>query len=424
MINSVRAEPSSTVERRHQNHLQDDLSDANYGTEVGARSLWGQGFSKMKHCGAMNSPKMDVTKSVAKLEELASVLRGAGRRRILLLCHNNPDPDSIASAFGFSFLLSKRFGVRSVLGYGGVVTRAENKAMIHRLRIKLHQFSRIDHSKYFAIALMDAQPGTGNSLMGQRSEPPTIVIDHHPLRKLSLKADFHDVRPHWGATSTIITEYIVASELTPTRSVANALLYGLKTDTNSLGRGATKTDFQAFLYLSSYANPRVVGWIEKPPLSREYFEDYLKGLTNTVFFRDAAVSNLGKIRSSAMIPELADLLLRIQGVSWSLCIGEHKNLIILSLRSTSRKHRAGVVLRKVVGRAGSAGGHKEMAGGQIPLSGLTRTEKDDLPKNLISKFLKLIDRKHCTPKLMVESNGSPHLEKGGLTRPPPPSNRS
>jgi nanoRNase/pAp phosphatase (c-di-AMP/oligoRNAs hydrolase) len=371
----------------------------------------------------MTSQKLDLTKSVAKLEELASVLRGAGRRRVLLLCHNNPDPDSIASAFGFRFLLSKRFGVRSILGYGGVVTRAENKAMIQRLRIKLQQFSHIEPSKFYATALIDAQPGTGNSLMGQRGEPPTIVIDHHPLRRLSQKAAFHDVRPHYGATSTIITEYLVASELTPTRSVANALLYGIKTDTNTLGSGATKTDFNAFLYLSSYANPRVVGWIEKPPLPREFFEDYVKGLSSTLIFRDAAVSSLGKIRSSAIIPELADLLLRVHGVSWSLCMGENKNLLILSLRSTSHTYRAGVVLRKLLGRAGSAGGHKEMAGGQVPLSGLTRTEKDALPTNLISKFLKLIDREHCTPKLMVESNESQCMEKGGLTNAAPPSNR-
>jgi nanoRNase/pAp phosphatase (c-di-AMP/oligoRNAs hydrolase) len=355
--------------------------------------------------------KMDLTKSMAKLEELSSVLRGAGRRRVLLLCHNNPDPDSLASAFGFSFLLNKKFGVRSVIGYGGVVTRAENKAMIQQLRIKLQQMNRVDFAKYYVVALMDAQPGTGNSLMGPRNDPPQIVIDHHPLRRLSQKADFNDVRPNYGATSTIITEYIEASELTPPRTVANALLYGLKTDTNSLGRGATKPDFHAFMYLSAHANPRVVGWIEKPPLSREYFEDYLKGLSNTVFFRDVAVSNLGKIRSSSMIPELADLLLRIQGVSWSFCMGEHKNLLILSLRSTSRKFRAGVVLRKVVGSAGTGGGHKEMAGGQVSLSGLSRTEKDAMPLYLMNRFLKLIDREHCTPKLMLKSHECPWIGK-------------
>jgi len=349
----------------------------------------------------MNTGKWDLARTMIKLQELASVLRGAGRRQVLVLAHNNPDPDSIASAYGFSFLLSKRFGVRSVLGHGGEVTRAENKAMVSRLRIDLVQMKRLNRSGHYAVALIDAQPGTGNNLMDQRDEPPAMVIDHHPLRKLSLKSEFHDVRPKYGATSTIITEYLVASELTPTRSLANALLYGLKTDTNSLGRGATKIDLQAFSYLVSLANPRVVGWIEKPPLPVDYFQDYQQGLARTVLLRDVAIANIGEIHCAAIIPELADLLLRIQGVSWSLCMGETKDLMFLSLRSTSRIHRAGAVLRRVIGRHGSAGGHKEMAGGQISLADLSPAEKEGVSSSIIRKFLTIIGREQVSPKLMV-----------------------
>ena len=220
-------------------------------------------------CGIANALKWDVGRSACKLDALAAVLEGAGRRRVLVLCHNNPDPDSIASAYGFQFLLSKKFGIRSVIGYGGVVTRAENRAMIHRLRIKMTQLSRIDRSRYYGIALIDAQPGTGNSLIDSRATPPLIVIDHHPLRKPSLKAEFHDIRPKYGATSTIITEYLSAAGLVPTRFLANALVYGIKADTNSLLRGASKVDFNAFNYLSPLTNPRVVAQIERPKLSSE-----------------------------------------------------------------------------------------------------------------------------------------------------------
>ena len=72
----------------------------------------------------MNSLKSDLGRSLEKLDELLQALDGVGKRRILILCHSNPDPDTIASAYGFSFLLSKKFGVRSVIGYGGVVTHA------------------------------------------------------------------------------------------------------------------------------------------------------------------------------------------------------------------------------------------------------------------------------------------------------------
>ncbi len=348
--------------------------------------------------GLPSSLKWDLSRSAAKLSQLAGVLSGTKRGKVLVLCHNNPDPDSLAGAFAFSYLLSKKFGIRSVLGYGGVVTRAENKALIHRLRINIKQIGKLDQSKYHAIALIDAQPGTGNSLIDSRGALPLIVIDHHPLRKLSLKAPFNDVRPRYGATSTIITEYLAAAGLMPGRSVANALLYGIKTDTNSLLRGACKADFTAFNYLSPLTNPRMIAWIEKPSLSPDYFTDHLRGLSRTTLYRDVAICNLGKIHSEAIVPELADLLLRTEGISWSLCMGKIKNLMILSMRSTSRTNSAGKIIRRLVGKQGAAGGHWEMAGGQISLCNLSDAEKKELPDRLVMKFLKLINRDSVHPQ--------------------------
>jgi len=355
----------------------------------------------------MTTPKWDLQKSETKLTELEALLKRAGKNQVLILCHNNPDPDSMASAYGMSFLLHKAFGVRSVLGYGGVMTRAENKAMVRRLRINLQQMVRVQPSRYYAIALLDSQPGQGNNLLDSSKVSPSIVIDHHPLRKVSFKADFHDIRPSYGAASTIITEYIFAAGLTPTRSLANALLYGLKTDTNSLVRAACKTDFMAFHYLSTLSNPRVIRWIEKPPLPVEYFRDYGHGLASAKLYRDVAVSCLGPIHSEAIVPELADLLLRIDGVSWSLVMGEIQNMLIMSVRSTSRKYKAGAVLRRLVAKIGSAGGHKEMAGGAIPLAGMPEEERQELPGKLVSRFLSRIEKPGCGERLLVEEAPEP-----------------
>ncbi|MBM3301030.1 MAG: DHH family phosphoesterase [Deltaproteobacteria bacterium] len=354
----------------------------------------------------MSSHRWDLSKSEAKLQELEAVLKGAGKRKVLILCHNNPDPDTIAGAYAFSFLLNKKFGVRSILGYGGVVTRAENKAMIQRLRIRMHRLSKLVPARYYGMAVVDAQPGTGNNLFHAKEAQPFIVIDHHPLRKMSLKAEFHDIRPNYGSTSTIVTEYLLAAGLTPTRSVANALLYGLKTDTWSLVRASSREDFEAFNYLSPLTNPRVLGWIERPPLSEDYFRDYHQGLSNALIYRDVAVSFLGKIRSEDIIPALADLLLRTEGVRISLCMGELANMIILSLRSRSRTHVARTLIRSLVGNSGQAGGHKEMAGGQVPLSGLTREEKKGMPAKLIARFLKLVNRPSISPRRLVDTAGT------------------
>jgi len=285
------------------------------------------------------------------------------------------------------------------------MTRAENKAMVNRLRIPVKRMRYEDLSQYSAVALIDAQPITGNNLIDFRAVSQLlVVIDHHPLRKSSLKSPFHDVRPTYGATSTIITEYLIAAELTPSRSVANALLYGLKTDTDSLIRSCCKADYHAFSYLSPLSNPRVLGCIEKPALPMDYFNDFQKGLANTHIYRDVACSFLGRVRTDSIIPELGDLLLRIEGVTWSLCMGEYEDMMLISLRSKSRTQMSGLLLRRLVGKTGSAGGHREIAGGQILMSTLSDQQKNVLPSRLIMKLLKLLGRENVPPKPLVRND--------------------
>ncbi len=351
----------------------------------------------------MNSTRWDLSYSQSKLEELARLFLNRPHLRPLILCHNNPDPDTIASSFALSFLLLKKFGIRTTLGYGGVVTRAENKAMIQRLKIKMMSLKKVSASKYDSTMLVDAQPGSGNNLLTAKGALPLVVIDHHPLRKMSQKALFNDIRPHYGATSTILTEYLLAAGLKLTRPIANALLYGLKTDTNSLIRGAGKADYHAFNYLTPLTNPRVLGCIEKPELPIAYFEEFYTGLANSVIYKDAAISNLGKIGMESIIPELSDLMLRIEGVNWSLCMGEINEQIALSLRSTSRTLKAGNVLIRLLGKLGSAGGHREMAGGQASLAGLTELERNQLCDKLITDFLKIIKRPYSNPKKLMKN---------------------
>ena len=238
----------------------------------------------------MHTQRWDIAPSQAKITELGLVIEGSSQKRLLILCHNNPDPDTLASAFGFSYLLQKKFKMRCVMGYGGVMTRAENKAMVNRLRIPVKRMLYEDLRQYSAVALIDAQPMTGNNLIDFRTiSHLLVVIDHHPLRKNSLKSPFHDIRPTYGATSTIITEYLVAAELTPSRSLANALLYGIKTDTNSLIRSCCKADYHAFSYLSPLSNPRVMGCIERPDAPNRLFQViFKKAWPNTHIYRDVA----------------------------------------------------------------------------------------------------------------------------------------
>ncbi len=346
----------------------------------------------------------DLSKSRRKIQDLERLLKGAKRDGLLVLAHNNPDPDTLASCAAFQLLVKKWLGIPSTLGYGGIISRAENKAMVQRLRLPFTGLTRIPRSDYFGVALIDAQPGTGNNLMPGREEPPLVIIDHHPFRGSSRKAVFRDIRSEYGATSTILTEYLVTVGIVPNRSVANALFYGIKTDTNHLLRGASQADFRAYRYLAPLTNPRVLGSIEKPKLKAAYFEAYHKGLSRAVLYRDVAVCDLGPVEEESIIPVLADDLLRIEGVCWSLVTGTHENMILLSMRSTSRKHQAGTVLRRLVGSTGHAGGHGAAAGGQIPLAGKNKENHAGVVPGLFDDFLRLLGRNGCHPRPLVPQN--------------------
>jgi nanoRNase/pAp phosphatase (c-di-AMP/oligoRNAs hydrolase) len=185
--------------------------------------------------------------------------------------------------------------------------------------------------------------------------------------------------------------------------VANALLYGTKTDTNSLCRDTHDVDLQAFNHLSPKTNPRVVGWIEHPHLPLAYFADYHRGLSQATLYKDVAVSYLGRIDSEAIIPELADLLLRIEGVHWSLCFGTVRESMILSVRSTSKKQMAGTVIRRLCGSIGFCGGHRRLAGGLIPLSRKDEAGVQDFAQKIIDRFLGLIGVQECRPRPLVQA---------------------
>ena len=65
-----------------------------------------------------------------------------------------------------------------------------------------------------------------------------------------------------------------------------------------------------------------------------------------------------------MIHQMADLLLRFERRSWSLCIGRTDEYILLSLRSSNVRARCGKMISRLVRGKGHAGGHDMVAGGR------------------------------------------------------------
>jgi nanoRNase/pAp phosphatase (c-di-AMP/oligoRNAs hydrolase) len=288
--------------------------------------------------------------------------------RVLILPHNDPDPDAIASAVALRHLLQERANVTGVIAYAGVIGRAENKALIRELGRPLVRLSASHLQEPVLVALIDTQPGAGNNSL-PKSVQPALVIDHHPLREETSAVPFYDVRPAYGACSTILTQYLQAAGIEPPTPLATALFYGIKTDTMGLGRDTGPPDVEAYFYLQPRIDVEMLIQIEQAQVPAEYFKSFVRALAASRVYDDVIITYVGSMPYPDLAAEMADVLMRLQDMKWAICIGQYKETLILALRTRGPRGGAGRAVRRIVGEQGSAGGHGSMAGGQIPLQG-------------------------------------------------------
>lgn len=305
----------------------------------------------------------DTDKSTKRVRELKATLNGHGS--MLIVLQDNPDPDAIGAAVGLR-RLANAWGVQCSLGTGAGVGRAENRAMVSYLDLNLRDVRSLEPERFDILALVDTQPGTGNNSL-PAGQLPEIVIDHHPIRRETRSAEFTDIRRRYGATSTILTEYLLAEGIVPEPPLATALLYGIRSDTQDFGRESTQADMNAFETLYPLANKRVLGAIQRGQVPGEYFKVISNALDNARLCGSAIYSPLGAIENADMVAEVADLLLRHEQARWSCCWAQSGDRILLSVRSSVTDPTANELAHKITHHKGSGGGHSSMAGGQLPL---------------------------------------------------------
>jgi nanoRNase/pAp phosphatase (c-di-AMP/oligoRNAs hydrolase) len=333
-----------------------------------------------------------------RLRALLQALEGA--QRVLVLTHNNPDPDGLSSALALQKVIAAQTDLRVEIGYGGIIGRTENQAMVENLRIDLIHFNLLEKDSFDAYALVDTQPGTGNNSLPEGTIP-RIVIDHHPIRRQTRKSPFHDVRHDLGATATMMSEYVEAAGIKVDATLATALFYGIKSETQNLVRSVTRKDLRAYLRYFALSDRSMIGRIEHAPVSRNYFEMLARAIRGARLYDGVAVARMGRA-SPDMVAECADLFLRLDDARWALCMGRFHRALFLSLRTKEEGADAGVMIQKVVGRDGSAGGHGLMAGGMVPLpfasAGAAKPEDE-----IVARFLKLLHVKERVGEPLVRS---------------------
>ncbi len=305
---------------------------------------------------------LGVSPGTETIGELIEWLRGRGK--ILIVGHDNPDPDSLAAAVALRHLFLMKTGQDAVLAYGGVIGRSENREMVESLEIPLVPLSGLDLSQFAVTCLVDTQPRAGNNSLPD-DHPVQIVIDHHLQKNDHSDVCWFDVREEYGASATILYEYLNKQEVSINTRLATGLFYAIKSETQDLGREWSKADREAYLKLLPLSNNRILFDIIHPPVPRDYFSAFRTAIDNATVYGEVLVFNLHKISNPDLVAELADFLLRQNGVDYVLGMGWYQGTQLLSMRSLNPDASLGAIIQEVIAGLGTAGGHGMIAGGQI-----------------------------------------------------------
>jgi nanoRNase/pAp phosphatase (c-di-AMP/oligoRNAs hydrolase) len=326
-------------------------------------------------------------KTRLRVKKLIELLEG--KSNLLIVMQDNPDPDSIAAAVTLRKLANSLGNVQCSITHGGTVGRGENRALVRYLGLNLRPCSEIEFEKFELVAMVDTQPGAGNNCL-PADMVPDIVVDHHALRRATRSAQLIDIRRGYGAAATILVEYLVEAGITPEVPLATALLYGIRSDTQEMGREGSRADIRAMGILFPLANKRMLGEIQRGSVQRGYFRMLAEALKNARVYGNCIITGLGETENPDMIGEVADLLERDENVWWAMCSGSFRDKLLISIRTSEEGKRADEVMRWIVARRGTGGGHQTYAGGQVPLRKGTLTERTKLEKLIEQRFLKAV----------------------------------
>jgi nanoRNase/pAp phosphatase (c-di-AMP/oligoRNAs hydrolase) len=339
-----------------------------------------------------------LSKLKKQIDELLDWVSGKGK--IIIVVHDNPDPDCLASAMALHHLFVMKLNKDSIISYSGMIGRSENIAMAKELQISLTPLEIVDLKEFQVVCMLDTQPGTGNNSLppGTRVD---IVIDHHPLREQTRECRWFDVRDDYGTTATILYEYLLSQDVSVGIKLATALFYAIKSETQDLGREANLPDREAYLRLFPLTNKRLLFEITYPKLPVEYFLTIGNALDNARIFDKALVANLREIVFPEIVAEMADFLLRLENIETVLCLGRYGCEIILSIRTERHDLNAGEIIKRIVTGLGKAGGHGMMAGGKIGDVGHSSKAFSDVETLLSNRFLSELDIKRMRPRKLI-----------------------
>jgi len=301
------------------------------------------------------------TEMIEMPENLIEILRDG--KKVFIQPHNIPDPDAIASSYAL-FELLKHFGIDSEIIYVDSIEKSNSKQMIDLFHIPMTLRKKDEHiPENCYLVLVDSQQGNSNiSCLG---DDKIVVIDHHQNLNEG-KYAYVDIRPSIGACSTIIASYYRKLDVIISSHVATALVYGIMNDTNNLTRLNNKLDIEMFYYLYDLANLNKIKNIKMNEIGRDDIHAYAKALENIEIYKNIGFVHIEDCNDS-LLGTISDMVYTIEDVNIVVSYARRDDGVKLSIRSGLDDIYADQLVKFIIDDMGLGGGHKEMAGGFIPI---------------------------------------------------------
>jgi nanoRNase/pAp phosphatase (c-di-AMP/oligoRNAs hydrolase) len=304
---------------------------------------------------------------------------------LAVLMYGSPDPDAIASAMALREILRKTKPLsKCVFIATEPVARHQNAEFIREMRVEVQMLDKTDLTAFNLIAVVDAQPTFfGEALGGIK---PQIVLDHHPCNTV-WHASLADVRPGYGALSTIMTEYLLAARVRIPKRIYTALLYGIKSDTLNLERDVSLEDIGAYYLNFLRGNRQLIRRIELNQMPDRFLRHFVYAYQHKRRYRDRVIAFLGPVESPDACVQVAVFFLRVINIFYVIIAGIVKDRMVVVFRGDGYRRDCGAIVRKAFGNIGNAGGHRGAARVEIPLDQLKTLLDNDLSQEAVDHFL-------------------------------------
>jgi nanoRNase/pAp phosphatase (c-di-AMP/oligoRNAs hydrolase) len=324
----------------------------------------------------------------------------AEAKAVTFVSHVYPDPDSLGSMMGLAHLVETCLKKPTRLTRDGLISRAENRAMVEVLDIHLQPIEDINWQEGEALVMVDSQPNTG-----RHNFDPTVplygVIDHHDTPGDLEGVAFVDVRCGLGATCSLVCSYLMEQDVSVPADVATGLYYGIETELGGYPREASELDDSALLYLYPLADKDLLARIRNARLPQTYFECILQAMQSSFIYDRLIISWVSELPQPELAAEVVDFLIRFEEVDWAVCAGVYQDKLVLSLRTALPHAGAGELLRQVVGKMGRAGGHDRRAGGTVYLPSASASAIEQTQAELRRRLLKALRIDECRGQRLV-----------------------